>query len=318
MFSGQFQDPLKRFCAGTKGMGMVNEFHKAVTLVTLLTAMLALPGISAADAVPVFQEFDVTQGIVGRSTTLKDNLHIGSLSELNSDVKYVVSPQISKDLLLRVGAEWQRFSFPAQRHAAAPDTLQQVNAILGLDNQFAEQWLMRIEVQPGLYGDFSQLGWRSFDAPIKMGVAYLVDADLQWFFGLRVDARSQYPVFPALGVRWKFSDVWTLDMQLPNPRLEYDVSDTFQAYLGVGILAGTYRVSDHYGDDRGLPQLNHATLDYTEVRLGPGFSWKARPNLTVEAEAGYVLYQSWDFFDQHVNPTSSPLPHLQFALHARF
>lgn len=306
------------FCADSKRMDMEYRCYKAIVPVSLLAAMLAMPGGAAAESIPMFQELDATQGIVGRSTTLRDNLHVAPLSELNSDVKYVVSPQVSKDLLLRVGTEWQRFSFPQRQHAAAPDTLQQVNAILGLDNQIADRWLMRIEVQPGLYGDFSTLGWRSFDAPIKMGVAYLVDADLQWFFGLRVDARSQYPVFPAAGVRWKFSDVWTLDMQLPNPRLEYDVSDKFQAYLGVDILAGTYRVGDHYGDNRGLPQLNHATLDYTEVRLGPGFSWKVRPDLTLEAEVGYVLYQTWDFFDQNTEPSSHPLPYLQLALHARF
>ena len=298
---------------------MENSFYNAFILIPLLAAMLAEPvRVAAAESKPVFQELDVTQGIVGRSTTLRDNLHVAPLSELNSDVKYVLSRQVSNDLLLRFGAEWQRFSFPARRHAEAPDTLQQANTILGFDNQLAEQWLMRLEVQPGLYGDFSQLGWRSFDAPIKLGFAYLVDADLQWFFGLRVDLLSQYPVFPAAGLRWKFADLWTLDFQLPNPRLEYDLSDKFQAYLGVGILAGTYRVGDRYGSARALPQLNHARLDYTEVRLGPGFSWKARPNLTLEAEAGYVLYQTWDFFDQHVDPRSHPLPYLQLAVHARF
>ena len=253
-------------------------------MVSLRAALLVLPArVSNAESIPVFQEFDATQGLVGRSRTLRDNLHVGPVGELNSDLKYVVSPQISKDLLLRVGAEWQRFSFLDRQHAAQPDSLQQANGILGLDYQFAEQWLMRAELQPGLYGDLDQFSWRSFDAPLKLGFAYLVDADLQWFFGLRVDVRSQYPVFPAAGVRWKFADLWTLDMVLPNPRLEYDVSDKLQAYLGAAILAGTYRVGDHYGDERGLPQLNRAWLDYAEFRLGPGFSWKARPNLTLEA-----------------------------------
>ena len=305
--------------AGANGIDMKKNIKKALILVPLLAAMLVMPvRVSAGESIPVFQELDLELGVVGRGTTLRDNLHVAPIGEQNTDLKYVVSPQVSKDLLLRVGAEWQRFSFPDRQHSAAPDTLQQANAILGLDYQLGEQWLMRVEVAPGLYGDFSQLSWRSFDAPIKMGFAYLVDADLQWFFGLRVDPRSQYPVFPAAGVRWKFSDVWTLDLQLPKPRLEYDVSDKLQAYLGVGILAGTYVVGDHYGTDRGLPQLNRATLDYTEVRLGPGLSWKARPNLTLEAEAGYVLHRSWDFFDQHINPKSSPLPCLQFAVHARF
>lgn len=305
------------FSASTQGMDMKNSCYKAGILVALLAA-LAIPARVWGAALSVFQEFEVTQGIVGRSTTLRDNLHVAPLSELNTDVKYVVSPQLNKDLLLRVGAEWQRLSFPTRQYGVAPDTLQQATAILGLDNQFAEQWLMRVELQPGLYGDLSQPGWRLIDAPLKLGFVYLVDADLQWFFGMRVDVRSQYPVFPAAGVRWKFSDVWTLDMQLPNPRIEYDVSDKFQAYLGVGILAGTYVVGDHFGTDRGIPQLNNATLDYTEVRLGPGFSWKARPDLTLEAEAGYVLYQNWDFFDQRISSSNHPLPYLQLAVHARF
>ena len=54
------------------------------------------------------------------------------------------------------------------------------------------------------------------------------------------------------------------------------------------------------------------------MRLGPGFSWKARPNVTLEAEAGYQLYQTWDFFDQHIDQNSKPLPYLQISGHARF
>ena len=40
--------------------------------------------------------------------------------------------------------------------------------------------------------------------------------------------------------------------------------------------------------------------------------------LTLDAEAGYVVYRSWDFFDQHINPTSEPVPYLQLGLHAHF
>jgi hypothetical protein len=289
----------------------------AIFVAPLLVAVLALPARASA-AKPVSRELDLELGLLQRGTTLRDNLHLAPLGEWNADLKYVASPQVNDALLLRVGAEWQQFSFQGPRNAAVPATLQQASAILGFDYQLAEQWLMRAELQPGLYGEFSRLGWRNFDAPVKLGFAYLVDADLQWFFGLRVDLRSQYPVFPAAGVRWKFADLWTLDLQLPAPRLEYDVNDKLQAYLGVEVSAGTFVVGDRFGDDRGLPQLNHATLDYTEVHLGPGFSWKAHPELTLEAEAGYTLYRNWDFFDQHVNLNSRPLPYLQVAVHSRF
>ena len=301
-------------CANTKVIDMKNGFFPAFLPAALLTALLAMPvGVSAAESTPVFHELDVGLGYAGQAATRVD-----PASELNTGLKYAASLQVSRDLLLRFGAEWQSLSFPAPRDSAAPPTLQQANAIIGIDYQLAEQWLMRTELQPGLYGDLSRLDGRRFGAPLMLGFAYLVDADLQWFLGLRVDHRSQYPVFPAAGVRWKFADLWTLNLMLPNPRLEYDLSSKLQTYFGAAILAGTYVVDDHYGDDRGLPQLNHATVDYTELRLGPGLSWKARPNLTLDAEAGYVVYRSWDFFDQRINPTSNPVPYLQFGLHARF
>jgi hypothetical protein len=292
---------------------MKNGFLPAF-LAKLLIALLAMPvGVSADESTAVFQEIDFGLGYAGQTAT-----RIDPSSELNTNLKYAASLQVTKDFLLRFGAEWQFYSFPTPRPTAAPSTLQQANAIVGFDYQLAEQWLMRAELQPGIYGDLSRIDARRFDAPLVLGFVYLIDSDLQWVFGLRVDLRSQYPVFPAAGVRWKFADLWTLNLILPTLRLEYDVNSRLQTYFGAGILAGTYVVGDHFGDDRGIRQLNHSTLDYTELRLGPGLSWKARPNLTLEAEAGYVVYRSWDFFDQHINPTSNPVPYLQIACHARF
>ena len=230
----------------------------------------------------------------------------------------MISPQITQDLLLRFGAEWGRFSFDTPQAGALPHALQQFNAVMGFDYQLADRWLMRGEIQPGIYGDSRQTGWRSFDAPLFLGGVYLQDADLQWFFGLRIDVKSEIPVFPALGVRWKFADVWTLNFQLPNPRMEYDVGDKLKAYVGAEIKAGTYVVGDTFGADHGIPQLNNATVDYTEVRSGPGFSWEIRPTLTLEVDAGYMFYRRWDFFDQHVHLDSRPAPYLQLACHARF
>src|SRR5512133_244648 len=298
-------------CSNSRGIDMKIRFYPLFIPAVLLIAQLATPvWILAAETKTVFHELDAGLGYGGQAATQVD-----PASELNTDLKYAASLQVSKDLLLRLGAEWQSLTFPAPRASATPPSLQQANLIIGLDYQLAEQWLMRAELQPGLYGDLRRLDGRRFDAPFLLGFVYLIDADLQWMIGLRVDLKSQYPVFPAAGVRWQFTDFWTLDLMLPNPRLEYDVNSKLQTYFGAAILAGTYVVSDHFGDDRGLRQLNHATLDYTELRLGPGLLWKVRPDLTLEAEAGYVVYRSWDFFDQNINQTGHPVPYLQLGIH---
>ena len=291
----------------------------ALVLATLIVAWLVpATGRTANRSMAITQELDLEYSFGGGAATWQNGQPAGSVNEHHGDVKYVVSPQVTNNLLLRFGAEWERFSFGVPATSALPATLQQVSAVIGCDYQLADQWLMRAEVQPGIYGDAHEVSGRTLDAPLVLGAAFLKDADLQWFFGLRLDVRSQYPVLPAIGIRWKFADDWTLNLQLPQPRLEYDVNDKLQAYLGARILAGTFVVNDHFGDDHGRPQLNHATLDYHELRVGTGGSWKIRPNLTLEAEAGCLLGRCWDFFDQHVRYNSREAPYLQIAAHARF
>jgi hypothetical protein len=300
-------------------MAMNRICRNIFILPMVLVMMLAAPTRSmAAESMAVAHELDLELGYEGRGVTYQDGRNVGSIDELASEVKYVISPQITDNLLLRVGADWERFAFDTSQTGALPDILQHASAVVGFDYQLADQWLMRTEIQPGVYGSLAQIGWRNVGAPIYMGAVYLRDADLQWFIGLRVDYRSQYPVFPALGVRWKYADDWTLDFQLPRPRLEYDVNDNLQAYLGAGVKAGTFVVGEHFGDAHGIPALNNATVDYTDVRLGPGFAWKVLPTLTLEAEGGYMIYRTWDFFDKHVKLDSHPAPYFQLACHARF
>jgi len=281
----------------------------------LCTILTLLATVAAASSMPLSQEVDLESGIVAGAPA-----HPGTDSprEFTTDLRYVVSPQITNNLLLRLGAEWERFGFDASPASAVPDTLQHVNAILGFDYQLADQWLMRAELQPGVYGDLRQTGWREVDVPLVIGAAYLRSADLQWFFGLRVDAKSQFPVLPALGFRWQMDETWTLNMQLPQPRVEYGINSKHLAYLGAGIKAGTFTVGERFGSDRGNPRLNGATVDYTEVRMGPGWSWKALPTATIEAEAGYAPWRIWDFFDQNVRLHSRPAPYLQLGCHLRF
>src|SRR6266478_5951721 len=197
------------------------RFRIAATLALLLPCA---PGL-AANSMSVSQELDTEYSYTGGVNIRGGGVNVGSVDEQSADLKYVVSPQVNNDLLLRVGFEWQRFSFGVPDHAPVPAALQQASLVLGFDYQLTDEWLMRVEVQPGVYSDFRDITWRDVDAPLVIGGAYLASPDLQWFFGLRVDARTQYPVLPAAGVRWKFSDQWTLDFMLPKPRLEYDVTE---------------------------------------------------------------------------------------------
>jgi len=290
----------------------------AVGLMLALLMLGSRARVFAANSMGTAQELDAEYVYVGGASTHGAGLNIGSIDENSADIKYVISPQITKDLLLRFGVEWQAFFFGVPVHAPVPDRLEQVSAVLGMDYQFADQWLMRAEVQPGIYSDFTDVKWDDVDAPLVLGAVYLADEDLQWFFGLRADFRSQYPVLPAAGLRWKFADEWVLNFVLPNPRLEFDANERLQLYIGAGLDAGTFRVGENFGTDHGLPKLDNEVVDYFEIRLGAGCSWKLAPYVTVDAGAGYMPYRSWDFFDPNIVFRSHNAPYGQVACHARF
>jgi len=289
-----------------------------IVLVAMMALLLPYTAMSASNPMSISQELDTQYSYVGDAKTRGAGLNSGSIDEQSADVKYVISPQVNRDLLLRFGFEWQRFSFDVPDHAAVPRVLQQASGVLGFDYQVADQWLARVEVEPGIYSDFRDISWRDFDAPLVLGAVYLVDADVQWFFGLRLDVRTEYPVLPVAGVRWKFSDEWTLNFMLPNPRLEYEINERLLLYLGGGIEAGTFAVGERFGSDHGQPKLDGAIVDYLELRLGAGCSWKITPSVTIEAETGYMPFREFEFVGPEMGFRSHNAPYGQIACHSRF
>ena len=255
---------------------------------------------------------------IGAARTHGKGNNTGPFDEQSTDLKGVLSLQLTGNLMVRLGAEWQRFEFGVPSPAVVPPVLNQIDALIGLDYQLGDKWLLRADVQPGIYSDLHDVSWRDVDAPLMLGAAYLANADLQWLFGLRVDPRSHYPVLPSLGVRWRFADQWTLNLLVPNPRLEYDPNDRLKAYLGFGAELGTFTVGDHFGDARDRPDLNHAVLDYFEIRVGPGVSWKIGAHVTVEADAGCMAYRRFDFHEQDLVVRSDPAPYVRIACRIRF
>jgi hypothetical protein len=285
------------------------------TCVTLIVALVSSLQDSGAATSPMIitHEFDAKWGYVADTIVEGPGPSFDSGGEQSSHLRYVLSPQITSRVLLHFGAEWQRFSFSPPRLAPVPDTLQGVNAILGADWQFSDRWLFRADLRPGVYSTFRDVSWTHVDAPVFLGGVYLVNPNLQWFFGVRVDLRSEYPVIPGIGVRWKFADEWTLSAVLPTPRLEYAIDSRFKAHFGADLKTGSFRVGDTFGSDRGWPGLDRQILDYFEVSVGPGISWKIRPNISVEANAGFMVFRRFDFAHRDIAFRSDPAPRFQIA-----
>jgi hypothetical protein len=243
---------------------------------------------------------------------------VRDFDEHDSILHLVFTPRIEPGVL-RLGAEWERFSFGIPDDAPLPDTLQAVNLVIGLDTQLSDSILIRVEAQPGVYNTgFDDLS-DDFNAPFVAGGTYIFSPNLQLVLGVSVDIERKYPVIPAAGIRWKMAPQWVLNAVLPTPRLEFEMNNGLTLYAGGNLKQSNYRVDDHFGDNTGIPRLNHAVLTYSEVRTGAGFDWKISPVVTLTGEVGYQPYREFDFYRAHVRyHQDGGAPYGMISLHGAF
>ena len=296
----------------------------ALQSVSLASATLLMAASALADESsnwwPLTGEFTAEATYVGEGDVERGpRKAVRNFDEIDSDIHLVLTPR-TKFGVLRLGAEWERFSFGLPQNAALPNTLQSFSAIFGLDMQFSDSILVRVETQPGLYNSgLGHLFWDDFNMPFVIGGTYIFSPDLQLVLGVSVDVERTYPVVPAVGVRWKIGPQWLLDAVLPKPRLLYEVTRDVSLYAGATVRAATFRVDDEFGVSHGIPRLNHAVLTYSEIRTGAGFDWKISPMITLTGEVGYQPYREFDFYRAEVRyHHDGGAPYGTLSLHGAF
>jgi len=267
-------------------------------------------------------EFNAEETFAGNGDVQRGergNLRITNFDESDTRIHFILTP-LTKIGVLRLGVQMERYSFGFPNNAAIPNSLHSTSLVLGLDTEFSDSFLIRIEAQPGFYGtDYDDFGRDTFNVPFLIGGTYIFSSNFQVVFGIGVDALRKYPVLPGGGIRWKFASQWTLNAVVPTPRLEYEVNSNFLLYGGADIRATSYRVEKNFGSIRGNTALNHGAITYEEVRVGAGFDWKLTSAIKLSVEGGVIPYRNFDFHRTEVRyHQDGGAPYGMVALHAAF
>jgi hypothetical protein len=306
------------------------KFRQSLVTITLLFCLGPLPlfggessvvGSTATDEVTetpfrFSAEFDIEQSYLGDGEVARGGRAVKDFDEYYSNLLFVYTPRL-KYGVLRLGGQWERYSFGFPLGGQQlPNTLQAANGIIGFDTKFSDSILVRVEAQPGFYGtSFDQLDGDSFNVPVVLGGTYIYSPDLQLIFGLGLNIQGRYPVIPGGGVRWKVSPQWVLNLVLPTPRIEYQVTRNLTLFAGADLKANSFRVDDRFGESHGDPALNNAWLSYEEVRTGAGMEWKINSSLALTIEGGYAPYRQFDFYRTEVryhNEQGAPYGSIHF------
>ncbi len=306
---------LPRFVTFCLAFAAANAFAVEVETNSTASKNIALVESEA----PFSFEFQAEETYVGQGDVHRGSLNVRDFDESDTKLHFILTPRV-KIGVLRLGVQAERYSFSYGRNAAIPNVLESTNLVLGLDTEFSDSFLIRLEAQPGYYGtDFDDFGQDTFNVPVVLGGTYIVNSGLQIVFGVGIDALRKYPVLPGGGVRWKFAPQWTLNAVMPTPRLEYEVGSSLLLYGGADIRATSYRVDKQFGTLRGNPALNHAAITYEEVRSGAGLEWKLTSAVKLIAEGGFIPFRNFDFHRTDVRyHQDGGAPYAMLALHVAF
>lgn len=257
---------------------------------------------SAPEASPrVPFEVDAEYTYIAAGTVARGAREIRDFDETYGLFRFVYTPRV-KIGILRLGAAWEHFGFGFPAGVQLEDTLQSVSAVVGLDTEFSDSILVRIEAQPGFYGSADVFeNSDAFMIPFVIGGTYIYSSDLQFVLGVSVNFDRQFPVLPGGGVRWRLASRWVLDAVLPMPRLEFEANPNMMFFVGADLKASTFRVGKTFGTRQaGDARLNAAVLDYTEARVGIGAEIKLSPEVKLTFEGGYVPYREFDYHRTNV------------------
>jgi hypothetical protein len=265
-------------------------------------------------------DLEAESSFFGRGSANAGSTNFGNITEISSSASFVLSAQVRDTILLRLGVEWQRYSFSPEARAPVPDSLQGLDLAIGADIQVAPALLLRIGAHPGIYSEFQGVSWQDVNVPFEVVGTYFVSSDLLFIGGVYVDVDSDIPVFPIVGVHWKVSDKWVIEGIAPRPQLQYLLSDKATLFAGADLREATFRVDEQFGQARDIPKLNDAILDYFELRAGAGLTLKVSKNVSLDFEGGCTPYRRFEYprADGFKVKSEDLVPYLRIGLSAKF
>src|ERR1035437_3126344 len=126
-------------------------------------------------------EYAVEETYVGEASVRNGQKMVNDYDEHDTLLRFVLTPRVNV-VVLRLGVEWERFSFGFPTNTPLPNTLQSGSLVLGLDTQLSDSILLRVQAQPGFYGTTDFVS-NNFSVPFIAGGTYIYNPNLQFVAG---------------------------------------------------------------------------------------------------------------------------------------
>ncbi len=221
---------------------------------------------------------------------------------------------------LLYGVDWtdHRLDLPGRRWL--PERLQAVALPLGVAHRWDERWQLLATLQPRLASAGSILSSSSLDVPVMVLGNYTATPELAWTFGLRYGARSDIKVLPIAGVVWRFAPEWDFRLAWPDSGLSYRATPQLTLRAVATFHGGDYRLAEdpRAPADRNGASLDHAGLEYREVRVGLAAEYNVGRGVNLRAGFGQVVGQRFAYLDRGLRLKGETPAYFALGAVARF
>lgn len=249
------------------------------TFVVLATALCSMSFASGMVPVPFLQEqpdsnLKTTRGRPrGIPISLESEWLVDSDFELSTQSAAVKLPLLfgsGPPPIVKFGVAFTDLS--AADSLDLPDRLYEYSTGLSWIKKFNERWTLRTMLGMDFATDNENTSSDSWQFTGGVFAIHQKNPTLSWTFGAIALGRRDLPVVPAIGAVWLPRPGTRVDLIMPNPKVNFLLSDNGQrqqwAYLGAGINGNTWGYErENFGDD---------TLTYGDLRVVAG--WESRPS----------------------------------------
>lgn len=161
-----------------------------------------------------------------------------------------------------------------------------------------DQWMLRVMLGAAFASDLNNTSSEAWQIRGGLFAVYDWRPEVQFLFGAVATGREDLPVLPGLGVLWRPSPSWHVNLMMPRPRVSYLVLDRGErqhwVYVAAGLSGGTWAAETQGLDDR---------FTYREWRAGIGWEWGPPKSMSpmpgrgvkFETELDYVFGRTFEF-----------------------
>jgi len=238
---------------------------------------------------------------------------IGRGDALRSVFDYTRRFPLTGNWFLQAGVSQERFDFGGTDRGPLPSTLQTLNIPLGIVNITQGHIGFLAQFRPGFYFEH-ELSQGAFDIPFEIGSFWpLIDEKLYLAWGMRATALQHYGVFPTVGAIWVADPKFIVYCVLPEPRVEYTVSERLAVWAGSELLGGNYKMDSDAGE-----RFSGTVVQYFDIRLGTGATITPAKGWSIKVAAGYSIERKFDFYRARQSYVADPAPYVRLQASAEF